>query len=40
MFPPLRIFTPLESLAVCSGDEGYLLTGANTGSNAPCEPSC
>jgi len=32
-------FTPLESHAACSGDEGNFLMGANTGFNAPREPS-
>jgi len=43
-------FTPLESHAVCSGNEDnsliganpvrdLSLNGANTGFNAPCEPS-
>jgi hypothetical protein len=32
-------FTPLESPAAWSGDEGNFLVGANMGFNAPCEPS-
>jgi hypothetical protein len=34
-----HFFTPLESPADCSWDEGDFLTEANTGFNAPCEPS-
>jgi hypothetical protein len=32
-------FTPLESPAACSGDEGNSFMGTNTGFNASCEPS-
>jgi hypothetical protein len=32
-------FSPLESPAACCRDEGNFLMGANTGFNAPCEPS-
>ena len=35
----MDVFTPLESPAACSGDEGNLFMGANTGFNALCEPS-
>jgi len=34
-----NFFTPLESLAACSGDKGNFLMAANTGFNAPREPS-
>jgi len=37
--PAPSAFTPLESPAACSGDEGNFLMGANAGINAPCEPS-
>ena len=33
------VFTPLEIPPACSGDEGNLLIGTNTGFHAPCEPS-
>jgi len=39
LFGDILQFTPLESAAVYSGDAGNFLMGANTGFNAPCEPS-
>ena len=38
LFPGLHV-TPLESPAACSGDEDEIPFGANTGFQAPCEPS-